>query len=145
MSQHHSVETLKKVGDLLKGALPSGVGFALFIAVSAEVAYLSNAKRDDVVKVLDEWLSEVKGRTFDAAMLDVATEFHRNETPEEERQRLALEKACTELGKVMVGENEAKIALFLFNFGPNGNIAFYMNEDMRPRVKNWIAKHRGLS
>jgi hypothetical protein len=139
-----SVETLRRVGDLLKGALPPGIGFALFIAVAAEVAYLSTGNREDVVKSLEEWLENMEGRAF-VNSTSFATAFQRDETLDETEKRLALEEACENLGKVMVGEGESKLALFLFNFGPNGHIAYYMNTDFRGRIRNWIAKHRGRS
>lgn len=51
----------RDVGTQIKEALPAGVGFALFVFDFAtpdgpnNLAYISNGKRSDIVKMLDEW------------------------------------------------------------------------------------------
>lgn len=52
----------RQIGDLLRRAVPKGVGFAVFIfdfgGPGEWLTYLSNAKREDMINVIEEWLEK---------------------------------------------------------------------------------------
>jgi hypothetical protein len=59
---------MHQIGDKIAAALPPDVGFAFFTFHYDEggVAYMSNGKREDIVKLLQEWIETVgaeDGRT----------------------------------------------------------------------------------
>ena len=51
---------LREIGDKLKGSVPPGFGFGLFIFEFGEhgsMFWLSNAQRQDMIKALREWIA----------------------------------------------------------------------------------------
>ncbi len=59
------VERLKEVGQLLKGIMPEGWGFTLFMfdyskGPGGSLFYLSSAQRDDMLATLEEFIGKQK-------------------------------------------------------------------------------------
>lgn len=49
----------RELAELLKDKVPAGVGFALFLfdfGAAGNTAYVSTAKRDDMMNLLTEWM-----------------------------------------------------------------------------------------
>jgi hypothetical protein len=62
---HHAEceEKLRALWARLAPMLPPGIGVALFLfdfGDTGGLAYVSNAQRDDMVRVIEEWLAKVK-------------------------------------------------------------------------------------
>jgi hypothetical protein len=146
--QQHFERSLRHIGDVLKRSIPDTVGFALFIATGPEVAYISNGQRPDVVLALEEVLAKMSiGEFVPGTQVFTSTKYVHDETVTEQEARLAMESHCAFLGKTMLDPDgkRPEIALFLFNFGSGGHVAYFMNVDMRGRIRNWVAKYRGQS
>lgn len=53
----------REIANVVKERLPAGVGFALFLfdyGAEGNTAYVSTAKRDDMIRLIEEWLARVK-------------------------------------------------------------------------------------
>lgn len=57
----------RKLAELLKGSMPPGIGFTLFLFTVGEkpgegnhLAYISMADRADMIKTIKEWLARVE-------------------------------------------------------------------------------------
>jgi hypothetical protein len=58
-----AVQAARLMGDVLKGAVPEGVGFAVLIfdfGAGGNLAYVSNAQRADMVKAMREFITKVE-------------------------------------------------------------------------------------
>ncbi len=56
----------RELAKQLKGAVPEGMGFALFLfdeGADGNMAYVGSAKREDMIKVIREWLAHVEARS----------------------------------------------------------------------------------
>lgn len=56
-------EPLKEFGRALKEMCPPGFGYALWMfdyGASGSLVYLSSAKREDMIKLVKEWLAKVE-------------------------------------------------------------------------------------
>lgn len=57
-------EKAREIGALIGAAVPSGVGFGLFIfdfGDGGHLAWISNAQRADMIKSIEELLGRLKG------------------------------------------------------------------------------------
>lgn len=55
----------RELADGLKAKVPAGVGFALFLfdfGADGNTAYVSTAKREDMIALVREWLERVEAR-----------------------------------------------------------------------------------
>jgi hypothetical protein len=143
-------DKLRKMGKLIEGAAGEGVGFAFFILTGNETSYTSNGHRSDVIKVLEEWLD----RTTPATLIVDRKESGRagrsfaraskKESSHETDTRLAFERRCAEIGKHM--GSVAEVCLFLFNFGGEGNLAYWTNTpNAHKAVAAWVKSARSRS
>lgn len=56
-------ETLKEMARILKACLPDGVGYTLWLydyGAGGNTVYLSTAQRQDMIKLVEEWLAKVE-------------------------------------------------------------------------------------
>lgn len=56
-------QTAREVGEVIKSALPPGVGFALLMYTFGEdgwMTYLSNGEREDMIKAMKELLLKLE-------------------------------------------------------------------------------------
>ena len=56
-------EKLQDIGKMIKNELPEGFGFALlsfYFNAEGQLMYVSNAKREDVVKAMEEFIEKTK-------------------------------------------------------------------------------------
>lgn len=107
-------------------------GFALFLEAGGAWHYVSNAERADVVKTMEEWLGCLtKGSSRPQSSFQVDS-------------RLELERRCARLGKAIA--SAARVAVFMFDFGEGGNLAFFTNiPDLQRGIRRWIDTERGRS
>lgn len=127
-------ELLREIANIVKGAVGPGIGFALFLdAGVGGMSYVSNVLRSDVVASLEEWLEKTNGA------LNAKPAKRERESSESVDTRLVLERKCVEIGETIGAVTQ--LALFLFNFGEGGNIAYFANmpkETTRLGVSNWV-------
>jgi hypothetical protein len=60
-------ERSRAVARRITEALPTGAGFALFVfdfGAKGNLAYVSNAKRDDMIAAVKEWLAKQEAGVF---------------------------------------------------------------------------------
>jgi hypothetical protein len=124
---------LREIAKIVERAVGKGRGFAIFLAAGGQINYISNANREDVVTTLEEWLEKTAGRGKG-----------RVETSTQIDTRLELERRCAFIGK---GFAEAtSVALFLFDFGDGGNLAYFSNiPELREAVERWVTSERSRS
>lgn len=128
-------QALKEIANIIAADAGPGVGFALFLDADGRPYYLSNAERPDVVRALEEWLSLSSG--------DLRVTKAREPTDANDA-RLALERKCAEIGKELA--EEARLILFLFDFGDGGHIAHFTTEpSFREMVARWVKQQRSIS
>jgi hypothetical protein len=64
--RHQTIEQqLKAIGRLIDHDLPDGWGFMLFLFSFGEggsTFYISNARREDMLEAMQEWIDRQKGR-----------------------------------------------------------------------------------
>lgn len=57
-------KTLRQIGELMKESMPAGYGFAFFLFTYGEggsLFYISSAQREDMIKLLGEFQTKLKG------------------------------------------------------------------------------------
>jgi hypothetical protein len=130
------VEAMRGIAEQLVNAT-EGKGYALFIAVKdARANYISNADRQDVVKMLSEWLEKTSGELY--------PHEGSRETPEARDVRLAHERKCAEIGRTL--SSAAPIVFFMFDFGQGGNLAYFTNiPDARGGIEQFCRQEQGRS
>jgi hypothetical protein len=120
---------LRDIGDIMKRAVGPRTGFALLFSLPQGSAYLSNALRGDVVKCMQEWLAWTPS-TGRHEKSDIV--------------RLTLERRCADIGRNLARIATLRFALFLFDFGEVGNLAYFVShDDMREHVAQWIDSSHG--
>lgn len=53
----------REIANVVKERVPAGVGFALFLfdfGADGNIGYVSTAQRDDMIRLIEEWLTKVK-------------------------------------------------------------------------------------
>lgn len=56
----------REYANLLRTKMPAGVGFALFLfdfGADGNVAYVSTARREDMIRLVREWLARTEARS----------------------------------------------------------------------------------
>ena len=103
-------------------------GFVLLMQLGeGAYHYASSAERADVRQVLREWLA----RAGVVNARDLSGERSVDE-------RLALEAYCAELGRRLESQGH-RLALFLFDYGDGGSLAWYSNApDPRAVVETFL-------
>jgi hypothetical protein len=125
---------LRDIGDMIKGCIPQGTCFVLFLQSSEGTHYLSNGDRDDVLRALEEWVQKTSG----------ALTPKEPETSARIDARLELERTCATIGKAFA--EVSKLILLLFTFGVEGSAAYFTNvPDAHGKLAEWIKKQRGIS
>lgn len=121
---------LRDIAAVVKHVTGPSIGFALFLAAGEEIHYVSNAQRTDVVNVLDEWLKRT-----------ITRKHARKESSTMHDTRLELERNCAKIGEAF-GEITG-VMLFLFEFGDQGNLAYYITiSDARTCLERWVKHER---
>jgi hypothetical protein len=120
-------EQLRGIANIVKRACGEGVGFALFLGpAGGPNFYIASAEREDVVKLLREWLTYVR-----------RSGVPRKEKSEEMDARLALERKCAEIGKTIA--SKASLVLFLFTYGDGGDMAHFTNiRKFEDDIERWV-------
>jgi hypothetical protein len=143
LSEDQVKDQLRGIARLVEHAAGKGTGFAAFIGPSHATSYVSNAAREDVVTVMEEWL----GRTGSASMMGGMSRLPPiPQRPEEVDHRLDLERRCAEIGKVIA--DVTHVFLCLFDFGEGGSLAYFTSmpiETARQRLVFWIKSEKGRS
>lgn len=130
-------QQLRDIGQYVAARAGTGVGYALFLQVGVNVHYVSNADRGDVLKLLEEWCTREDLAMIGKPRLEPSTDVDR---------RLALQRRCAELVRTIA--RATRVALFLFDFGDGGNLAYSMSvskADARKAVGAWLVRQRGIS
>jgi hypothetical protein len=139
MNQTTSRLLLRDIAEIIDRATGEGVGFAFFLESGGDWSYASNGHRADVVKTLAEWIERT--RTTDES----GPGEEPIEAAPDRAKRVALEERCADIGRTIAGAGTG-VALFLFDFGPKGNLAYFTNvRGARERVTSWVNEQRGLS
>lgn len=125
---------LRDIAGMVKERV-GGRGYALFLTTSGKTAsYASNAEREDVVRLLKEWLSEGQA-TFAGAM---------RESGQQMLDRMKQAEVCTALGED-IAKSGAGVMLFVFDLGEKGALSWFTNlEEKRARegIAHWVEGRR---
>jgi len=135
---------LREIAERLTEACGKGTGFALFLLTAKNTtSYLSNARRPDVVKLLEVWLA----RTCVVPGFSGIKPRPRKtkETSQEVDARLALERRCATIGKAIA--TKTNLCLFIFEYeGVGDNLAYFSNiTNPRDGVESWVKHERDKS
>ena len=136
------------VATMVEKTSGPNTGYALFLPVGGRLTYCSNGAREDMVKLLGEWLrkttpTSVVDEDRDDPRGKWGRSFSSGETPRQVETRLAMEDRCASLGKKL-GE-KMQLTLLLFNFGDRGNLAYYTNMDslkVREGIAAWLSSQK---
>jgi|SRR5580692_868584 hypothetical protein len=122
----------RRLAGVLKYIVGRSRGFALLMRLDdGNYHYASTAHRDDVRKVMEEWLSRVD------AGVNVRDP---SETAPDMRNRVSLESECAELGLLLNAKGHLAV-LFLFDFGDRGNLAWHSSApDPKDVVRSFLKK-----
>lgn len=137
-------EMLRAVADSIKSRCGQDIGFALLLSwMPGVVSYISSANREDVRKLMSEWLERYQEVT-PGVCISRWISGDKEETTEANEARLTLEDLCAEIGKTFVGN--CSVLLFLFNFGEKGHTAFFTSmRDARAAVEAWLRSGKNAS
>jgi hypothetical protein len=144
-------DNLTKLARYIESEIDS-FGFALFLHQNQKSAYVSNGRREDVQNMLREWLkksareireiqkvaSEATGKEEYEPFIDPETAA---QDPFQSYDRVRLQRMCAKLGEEI--GTKAHVVLFLFNFGSDGSMAYWVNiPNSRQVVADWVADKR---
>ena len=124
-----------ELASALKDLVGVSRGFALLMRLDDGCYhYASTVNREDVRKLLGEWLSRAEAR------VNVRDS---GETERQARRRVELEEACVELGTTLNHYGHLAV-LFLFDFGVDGNLAWHSSApDPKGVVRNFLKVAEG--